>query len=230
MNSLDGKFIDQNRLELLLGLEDFTMPDAGPHPINLVMGQIIDNISIFGQPEIRRDSPITTVVENFDQLLFPPDSIMRTALHTFRLEDGRILRTQMSCMLPNILAEGEFEGQRLIVCPGLVYRKEGPHHQMDVWLVRRTSIPFTEYDVARVINVISEELIPENERILKNKSLCYIYDGYKLKATFQGRSQTFIDGGVVVPQVLANTGLDPSEYQAIAVGVSLDRLAMYKKI
>lgn len=229
MNSLDGKIIDQDRLDHLLGLEDFTRADAEPHPINLVMGQVIQNINILGQPEVRYGSPITTVEDNFDKLLFQADSVMRTALHTFSLEDGRILRTQMSSMLPAILSEGEFEGQRLIACPGLVYRKEGPHHQMDIWLVKRTSIPFTEHDVARVINIISEELIPEEERILKSKSLCYISNGYKLKAQFQGRPQTFIDGGVVVPQVLANSGLRPDEYQAIAVGVSLDRLAMYKK-
>lgn len=232
MNSLDDRFINENKLEQLLSVEDFTSPEAEVNPVNLVMNQIIlnlESLGIFGEPEIRRGSPITTVKENFDDLLFPPDAIMRTPLHTFRIEDERLLRTQMSCMLPNILAEGDFEDKRLIVCPGLVYRKEGPHHQMDIWYIKRTEIPFESHDVLRIINVISEELIPEQERVFKDKALYYIHSGYKLKTEFQGRSQTFIDGGIVVPQVLANAGLNPSEYQAIAIGLSLDRLALYKK-
>lgn len=232
MNHFEDKILSQDRLSEVLQIEDLTSPESEIHPVNLVMNQIVDNfngIGLYAIPEIRRGSPITTVKENFDDLLFPQDSIMRTGLHTLKASNDQILRTQMSYMLPSILAEGGFDTHRLIICPGLVYRKEGHHHQMDVWYVRRSNTPFEKHDVAQIINVMVEGLIPEEQRSLKDKSLCYIHSGYKLKAGFQGRAQTFVDGGIVMPDILENAGLDPAEYQAIAIGVSLDRLAMYKK-
>lgn len=232
MHQFGDKILTQDRLAEILQLEDFTSLESEVHPVNLVMNQVLSNISAinsYGTPDIRRGSPVTTTEENFDALLFPSDSVMRTGLHTYKLSDGRILRTQMSYMVPQILAEGDFDTHRLLVCPGLVYRREGPHHQMDVWYIKRSQIPFARHDVAQMINILVEELIPEEQRILKGKELCYIHDGFKLKAEFQGRPQTFIDGGIVMPEILENAGLNPNEYQAMAIGISLDRLAMYKK-
>jgi len=232
MNTFEDKILTGDRLEQLLQLEDFTAIDSRINPINIIMNNIIGNVAaagIYGNPKIKRGSPLTTIEETFDQLLFPETSVMCTGVHTLKTPDGKVLRTQMSYLIPGILAEGPFEEHRLIVCPGLIYRREGPYHEMDIWYVRRSTQPFAVEDVIKLINIMVEGSIPAQERKFKGKELYYITDGCRLKVNFQGKDQTFGSGGVIHPQILANAGLDPTEFQGIATNISLKRLAMYIK-
>lgn len=220
------------KIQELLQKPDFTRPESEVNPVNLVMGKIIHNFveaETFPKTEIVYGNSITTVEQNFDNLFFPSDSIMRTSLHTQFLSDGRILRTQMSYLLADTLKQDLFNGDRLIFCPGLVFRREGIHHQMDIWYLKRSSGQLTPEHVTSLLNLTVKGLIPESERNIKPKSLYYIENGYKLKAPFQGELKTFLDGGIITPQMFINAGLNPNEYTGIAIGVSLDRLTMYVK-
>lgn len=229
MDELKNKNITEQRLNEMLSIEDYTDPEFDQHPVNLVLQQIVTNLQQADMPpvEIIRGPRVTTDKENFDDLLFPQDSIMRTGLHTLKVDASQVLRTQMSYMLLGILSSSDDD--RLVLCPGLVFRREGMHHQMDIWFLKRDSQPFDRTDVIALIDILLEGMIPEDSRHLSDKSLYYIRDGCKLKVPFNGRKQTIADGGVLKSEILANAGLDPDLYQCIGIGISLDRFVMYIK-
>lgn len=213
-------------------LRDYTEPEAEIHPVKLVMDRVIANllaVETLPSPEIRRGKQITTVRENFDSLLFPNDSIMRSSHHTIYVDETHVLRSQMAYLLPSFLHEGSLIGEKLAVAPGLVYRKEGTHHQMDIWYVKQSSTPFSQSDVRSVVDSAVSGLILEERRTYKPKDSHYFHNGISLKTIFSDKLLTVVDGGVIVPDLFRNADLNPNEYQGIALGVSLDRLAMHIK-
>ena len=80
-----------------------------------------------------------------------------------------------------------------------------------------------------MIDTLVANILPEDERVYKPKEIYYIQNGLKIKSPINGLHLTFVDGGVVVDELLASTGMDPREYQALAFGLSLDRFVMFIK-
>lgn len=65
------------KVEQALAIKDLTDPKNGVHAVNLVVERIKKHLSEqegWPMPEIRRkDTPISSVTNDFDRLYFPPD-------------------------------------------------------------------------------------------------------------------------------------------------------------
>ena len=128
-------------------MRDLTDPAQGPHAVQLVVDAAVAALTDRWGSEVRvrRDDPVVTVTANYDDLGYPPGAATRDARYTRYVDDGHVLRTMTSVMVPPALRELAATGAGadvLLVCPGVVYRRDaidrlhtGTPHQLDLWRV-----------------------------------------------------------------------------------------------
>ena len=84
------------------------------------------------------------MVDNYDRLRYPKDGPARAIKYTRYVCDTALLRTSTSAIIPRALEalKDKLGDENLIVCPGLVYRRDsidrlhlGEIHQMDLWRI-----------------------------------------------------------------------------------------------
>ena len=140
--------LSPERLDRYLALRDLTDPDQGRHAINILLTNVTSAIERWsGLPaDIIRRPPIVLITDNYDRLFYEPDALARSARYSHYIDDKHMLRTHTTAAIPALLAETESD--RLIVCPGLVYRRDvvdrlhvGEPHQADFWIARQARLP-----------------------------------------------------------------------------------------
>ena len=76
----------------------------------------------------RRGERIVTVADNYDNLGFDSADVTSYARYTRYVDDRRMLRSHSSAMIPAALralaADPAAPGDVLLVCPGIVYRRD----------------------------------------------------------------------------------------------------------
>ena len=201
-----------------------TNPANGIHAINLIVYKIAEALYKSGYPEptIWRSSPITTVADNFDKLYFPSDSLSRSPKYTRYLDDGRLLRTHTTAIMPELLSH--LQGEQLILHPGICYRRDvvdkshvGEPHQMDVWLIgnRVCKVQFIETILYAVLPGVSYRL--------NQTSHPYTRNGLEIEVLVDGKWIEIGECGEVHPDLLR------SHSSGLASGWGLDRLVMLVK-
>lgn len=230
MSTEKAKIINVSRINDLLRQKDLTDSKNGVSPVNILLSGIEQNLAQTGLPvTVVRGNPIVSVEDNFDNLLFPQDSVMRSGLHTLSVDSSRVLRTQMSASAVEYF-KSKFEGKTgIYLFPGIVYRREGSHHQLDVWQVTRRDNVIS-LSIHQLMNSVLQPCIGNGDQIkVSGKDLYYIENGIKAKVPINNSLGTVFDGGQIVDEVLRKIGIDPNEYQVLAAGVSLERLALNAK-
>ncbi|BAZ41153.1 phenylalanyl-tRNA synthetase alpha chain [Calothrix sp. NIES-4101] len=206
-----------------------TNPANGIHVINLIVYQIAEVLSKSGYPEptIWRSSPITTVANNFDKLYIPLDSLSRSPKYTRYLNDGRVLRTHTTGIIPEILPY--LSGEHLIMHPGICYRRDvvdkhhvGEPHQMDVWWVGKDIIYHTK-ELVKLIETILYSVLPGITYRLNQTCHPYTRNGLEIEVLVDGKWIEVGECGEAHPDLL-KTG-----YAGYASGWGIDRLAMLVK-
>jgi phenylalanyl-tRNA synthetase alpha chain len=88
-----------------------------------------------------RKSPIVSVVDNYDKLYYPQDTITKSR-YTHWVDRDYFKNTYNIRYIPNLLKELESEDS-IYLLPGIVYRRDvidrchvGEPHQMDIWHIR----------------------------------------------------------------------------------------------
>src|SRR5687768_1770552 len=109
-------------------VRDLTDPAQGPHAIQLAVDAAVAALGAWGcDVRVRRDDPVVAVEQNYDDLGYPPDAASRDARYTRYVDDGHVLRTMTSVMVPpalRALAASGAGADVLLVCPGVVYRRD----------------------------------------------------------------------------------------------------------
>ncbi len=233
MSTERKRLIRQERVCGLLRLKDLTDPKNGISPISLLFSKIEQSLSASKERTIVvRGNPVVSLADNFDYLMFPQNSIMRSRLHTQYVDDFRVLRTQMSATAVEYI-RNSFDGESgVFLFPGIVYRKEGNHHQLDVWKIKRKldSETTTTTDIRELMDLTLRSCLQDGSEIkIERKELHYITDGIKAKIRTGQRWKTVFDGGQIIIPVLQNIGIDPDDYLVWAAGISLERLSMVIK-
>lgn len=232
-------YLPADGIRRALDLQDLTDPSQGPHAIQLLMGEIVNDLANkWSIPVIvHRAHPLVSVEENYDRLLVSPQAVSREARYTRYLNDQAILRTHSSAMIPaalDALAENP-PPDVLICCPGLVYRREGidrqrvgEPHQMDLWRIRtkgpELGIPDLEEMIALVIRVIAAAEWRSEEAVHS-----YTLQGREIMARAGGEWLEIGECGLAHPDVLTGSGLAVPPSSGLAMGIGLDRLLMLKK-
>lgn len=125
-------------------MRDLTDPDQGRHAINILLADLTTAVARWSAlaADIIRRSPVVPITDNYDRLFYEPDAIARSARYSHYIDGMHMLRTHTTAAIPSVLAETNDD--RLIVCPGLVYRRDlvdrlhlGEPHQADFWIVRQ---------------------------------------------------------------------------------------------
>ncbi len=230
------------------GIDDLTKPGipvplGSRHPISLVQNQIVNTFSKIGftiaqGPEIEDDR------HNFTALNLPAHHPARDMQDTFFLEKDPdwLLRTHTSSV--QIRYMEKHEPPMRILAPGRVYRNEAiaarSHclfHQVDVWYVDR-NVSFA--DLKQTLQFFTEALFGKSKIRLRPSYFPFtepsaevdVYWGLHSEADHRitkGTGWLEIMGcGMVDPNVLENTNIDPKIYSGFALGIGVERIAMLR--
>ena len=231
--------------------EDLSMPgDAMPlgsrHPVSIVRQQIVDIFRKFGYdvaegPEIEDDYHV------FEALNFPPNHPARDMQDTFFVSSGHLnpllLRTHTSSV--QVRAMEKMDLPIRVVCPGRVFRNEAisarAHcifHQIEGLYIDEN---VTFADLKQAILLFAREMFGPDTEIRMRPSFfpftepsaevdvsCNICHGKGCNIC-KGTGWLEIMGcGMVDPNVLKASGIDPEKYSGFAFGMGLERIAMLK--
>ena len=231
---------------------DYTKPgdrfDLGTrHPISITREEIISIFSKFGYavsegPEIEDDWHV------FGALNFPPEHPARDMQDTFFVSQGDgenpiLLRTHTSSV--QVRAMEKMPLPIRIICPGRVFRNEAisarAHcifHQVEGLYIDK-NVSFA--DLKQAILLFAKEMVGEDSKIRLRPSYfpftepsaevdvsCNICKGKGCNIC-KGTGWLEIMGcGMVDPNVLEASGIDPKEYSGFAFGMGVERIAMLK--
>jgi phenylalanyl-tRNA synthetase alpha chain len=229
------------------GTLDVTLPGRRPatghlHPITIVRREIE---MIFREMGYTIDSgpEIETDWYNFEALNFTPEHPARDTQDTFYLDAEHLLRTHTSNV--QIRSFESLKPPIKVLSPGRVYRRDeitlrrSPmFHQVEGFMVDR-GINFghlrgtLEHFTRRIFTPDTEirlrpSYFPFTEPSAEVDISCLFCSGKGCGTCSQTGWMEILGCGMIHPQVLRNTGIDPEEWSGFAFGLGIDRVAMLK--
>lgn len=233
------------------GKDDLSMPGdpyklGSRHPVSIVRQEIVDIFRKFGYdvaegPEIEDDYHV------FEALNFPPNHPARDMQDTFFVSTGHpdplLLRTHTSSVQVRTM-----ESQKVpirVVCPGRVFRNEAisarAHcifHQIEGLYIDE-GVTFA--DLKQAILLFAREMFGPETQIRMRPSYfpftepsaevdvsCNICHGKGCNICKGTGWLEILGCGMVDPNVLKASGIDPEKYSGFAFGMGLERIAMLK--
>jgi phenylalanyl-tRNA synthetase alpha chain len=226
---------------------DLTLPAPGPrrghlHPITRIQRELEKLFRSLGFAVL--DGPeVETEYHNFDALNIPPDHPARDMQDTFWLEGGNLLRTHTS---PVQVRGMERLGPPLrMIAPGRVFRNESvdashehTFYQLEGMMVDRdVSVAHLLYFMKTLLTAIFGREVtvrlrpgyfPFVEPGFELDIQCLICGGPGCPVCKQSGWVELLPCGLVNPNVLRMSGIDPEEWGGFAFGLGLTRLAMMR--
>jgi phenylalanyl-tRNA synthetase alpha chain len=229
-------YLSPAQLRRDLDIRDLSDPAEGAHAIQILIGWAVDSLSRAWNCEIRwcRGRRIVPVADNYNRLGYPAGAISRDTRYTRYVDAGRMLRSHSTAMVPPALrrlagAPGE---DVLLVCPGIVYRRDaidwqhtGTPHQLDLW--RITHRPMSDADMDGMIAVLRDALTPGLPCQQQPRPHPYTLRGRQVDVRHAERWVEVWECGLAHPDVLGAAGLDGRS--GLALGMGLDRVLMLAK-
>ncbi len=216
-----------------------TLPAAGGlHPLNVVLGDMIDIFQSMGFDVV--DGPeVETDHYNFEALNVPQDHPARDMQDTFYLAENILLRTQTSAA--QIRTMEQRKPPIRIICPGRVFRADevdATHspvfHQIEGLVVDKG---VTMCDLKGVLEQFAHEIYGPDTKVKFRPSFfpftepsvevdvsCSECGGKGCRVCKGSGWIEILGAGMVHPRVLQSCGIDPNEYSGFAFGIGLDRL------
>jgi len=226
---------------------DLTLPAPGPrtghlHPVTQIQAEIEDlfvslGFTVLDGPEVEDE------YHNFDALNIPSDHPARDMQDTFWLTDGNVLRTHTS---PVQVRGMERLGPPLrMIAPGRAFRNENvdashehTFYQLEGMMVdREVSVAHLIYFMKTLLTAIFKRDVtvrlrpgyfPFVEPGFELDIQCLICGGPGCPVCKQSGWVELLPCGLVNPNVLRMSGIDPEEWNGFAFGLGLTRLAMMR--
>ena len=240
---------DAKALEERLSAEwlDLTLPAPGPpmghlHPITQIQSEIEDLFTSLGFAVL--DGPeVEDEYHNFDALNLPADHPARDMQDTFWLTDGNVLRTHTS---PVQVRGMERLGPPLrMIAPGRAFRNENvdashehTFYQLEGMMIDRdVSVAHLIYFMKTLLTAIFKREVtvrlrpgyfPFVEPGFELDIRCLICGGPGCPVCKQSGWVELLPCGLVNPNVLRMSGIDPEEWNGFAFGLGLTRLVMMR--
>lgn len=209
---------------------------------NHAIGILVNEIKIVLEKEyslnasLEYGEKIVSVDDNYTNLGYKKTEVTLGERYTKYISENKVLRTQMSSVIPSLLRGYGKNGDKLYLCPGIVYRRDvrdkthiGEPHQMDVWLL--TEKLQTRNDLLKlvglIISVIEKNLKQKIDWRYTETSHNYTDDGIEVEINYKGNWLEVLECGLISKQILKNHNL--SEYSGLALGMGLERLVMIIK-
>jgi phenylalanyl-tRNA synthetase alpha chain len=232
--------------ELRGGRIDVSLPGRGEeagglHPITRARQRIEmlfrrAGFEVASGPEIEDD------FHNFEALNIPPDHPARALHDTFYFPDGRLLRTHTSpVQIRSLLKHG---APLALIAPGRVYRRDSDmthapmFHQLE-GLVVGENVSFAHMKAAlhgflqaffeRDLKMrLRPSYFPFTEPSAEVDMSCVFCNGKGCRTCKQTGWLEISGCGMVHPNVLRASRVDPERYTGYAFGAGIDRLAMLR--
>ena len=226
---------------------DLTLPAPGApmghlHPITRIQSEIEDlfvslGFAVLDGPEVEDE------YHNFDALNIPADHPARDMQDTFWLSDGNLLRTHTS---PVQVRGMERLGPPLrMIAPGRAFRNENvdashehTFYQLEGMMIDRdVSVAHLIYFMKTLLSAIFKREVtvrlrpgyfPFVEPGFELDIQCLICGGPGCPVCKQSGWVELLPCGLVNPNVLRMSGIDPDEWNGFAFGLGLTRLAMMR--
>jgi phenylalanyl-tRNA synthetase alpha chain len=240
---------DERKLRARLDSEwlDLTLPAPGPprghlHPITQIQRELEELFVSLGFAVL--DGPeVETEYHNFDALNIPPDHPARDMQDTFWLDGGKLLRTHTS---PVQVRGMERLGPPLrMIAPGRVFRNESvdashehTFYQLEGMMVDRdVSVANLLFFMKTLLSAIFHREVtvrlrpgyfPFVEPGFELDIQCLICGGSGCAVCKQGGWVELLPCGLVHPNVLRMSGIDPEDFGGFAFGLGLTRLVMMR--
>ena len=226
---------------------DLTLPAPGAprghlHPVTRIQRELEELFSSLGFAVL--DGPeVETEYHNFDALNIPPTHPARDMQDTFWLEGGNLLRTHTS---PVQVRGMERLGPPLrMIAPGRVFRNESvdashehTFYQIEGMMVDRdVSVAHLLYFMKTLLAAIFHREVtvrlrpgyfPFVEPGFELDIQCLICGGPGCAVCKQSGWVELLPCGLVNPNVLRMSGIDPAAWNGFAFGLGLTRLAMMR--
>jgi phenylalanyl-tRNA synthetase alpha chain len=226
---------------------DLTLPAPPPkrghlHPITRIQRELEDLFVSLGFTVL--DGPeVETEYHNFDALNIPPDHPARDMQDTFWLDGGNLLRTHTS---PVQVRGMERLGPPLrMIAPGRVFRNESvdashehTFYQLEGMMVDRdVSVAHLIYFMKTLLTEIFKREVtvrlrpgyfPFVEPGFELDIHCLICGGTGCPVCKQSGWVELLPCGLVNPNVLRMSGIDPEQWNGFAFGLGLTRLVMMR--
>jgi phenylalanyl-tRNA synthetase alpha chain len=244
----EGSFSDAAlRARLDAEWVDLTLPAPPPrrghlHPITRIQRELEDlfvslGFTVLDGPEVETD------YHNFDALNIPADHPARDMQDTFWLDGGHLLRTHTS---PVQVRGMERLGPPLrMIAPGRVFRNESvdashehTFYQLEGMMVDRdVSVANLIYFMKTLLTAIFHREVtvrlrpgyfPFVEPGFELDIQCLICGGPGCAVCKQSGWVELLPCGLVHPNVLRQSGIDPAQWGGFAFGLGLTRLVMMR--
>ena len=232
---------------------DITLPGSrwergGPHPLTLVIDEIIDIFAGMGF-EIARGPDIEDDYHNFEALNIPQDHPARDMQDTFFVADGRLLRTHTSPVQIRTMESRKPPLQ--VIVPGAVYRHDDDathspmFHQVEGFTVDE-DISFA--DLKGVLTHFLRQIFQRDAGVRFRPSffpftepsaeidiqcvICggsgSIKSGQTCRVCKASGWLEILGAGMIDPAVFKFVGYDPEKVSGFAFGMGVERIAMLK--
>jgi phenylalanyl-tRNA synthetase alpha chain len=226
---------------------DVTLPAPGVrpgslHPITQLQNEIEDLFTSMGFAVL--DGPeVETEENNFDALNIPPTHPARDMQDTFWLSNGHLLRTHTSPV--QVRGMRKLGPPLRMIAPGRVFRNEevdASHehtfYQLEGMMIdREVSVANLIYFMKTLLSAIFKReatvrlrpgYFPFVEPGFELDIHCLICDGVGCPVCKHSGWVELLPCGLVHPNVLRLSGIDPEEWGGFAFGLGLTRLAMMR--
>lgn len=226
---------------------DVTMPGkpcacGHKHPMSIVIDEITNVFMGMGY-EVVEGPEIESNYYNFEALNIPASHPARDEEDTFYINSEYLLRTATSPV--QVRAMEKRKPPIRVICPGAVYRADevdATHspifHQLEGLVVDKG---ITMGDLKGALGVLAKELFGEDTKVrfrphyfpftepsAEMDVSCFACGGTGCRICKGEGYIEMLGCGMVHPNVLRMSGIDPEEYSGFAFGMGLERIAMQR--
>ena len=227
---------------------DITLPSikvkrGSKHPLTRITEEVEDiyvsmGYNVVSGPELETDEFC------FERLNIPKGHPARDMQDTFYITSEYLLRTQTSSMQARTMEDNKEKTPIRIICPGKTYRRDDDathSHQFNQVESLVIDKNISVADLKGTLEMFVRKMLGEDLDIrLRPSYFPFTEPSYEVDVTCfkcKGKGcnlckQTgwieILGSGMVHPNVLRANGYDPEIYGGFAIGVGLDRLAMFK--
>ncbi len=217
------------------------LSQGGLHPLTMAKNELLSAFIGLGF-EIKEGPEIETDYYNFQQLNIPEDHPARDMQDTFYISDGILLRTHTSPVQARTMEKQQPPIR--IVCPGKVYRSDDDathspmFHQIEGLVVDKN---ITICDLKGCLDEFARSFFGTETKVRLRPSYfpftepsvevdvsCSMCKGAGCRLCKGTGWIEVLGAGIVNPQVLINSGIDPNVYSGFAFGLGIERCAMIK--
>ncbi|KAF1709238.1 phenylalanine--tRNA ligase subunit alpha [Pseudoxanthomonas kalamensis DSM 18571] len=207
---------------------------GGLHPITRTLERMTEIFARLGY-ELADGPEIEDDWHNFEALNFPPHHPARAMHDTFYFGDGRLLRTHTSGVQVRYMAE--HAPPLRMIAAGKVYRSDSDQthspmfHQVEGLLVDEHST-FADLK-GTLVEFVRAFFERDFEMRFRPSYFPFVEPGAEVDIAWQQpdgstRWLEVLGCGMVHPNVLKASGIDPERYTGFAFGMGVERLAMLR--